>query len=93
MFALLRPSFWRSQRGPTVTARLYTRPGCGLCDEALDLLAPFERRKRLALEVIDIETDPALLRRYLLRIPVLEIEGRAPLEWPFGRTELGRILS
>ena len=90
---MLRPSFWRSRRRPTVTARLYTRPGCGLCDEARDLLASYQRGRRLALEVIDIETDPVLLRGYLLRIPVLEIEGRPPLEWPFGRVELNRVLA
>ena len=56
--------------------RLYARPDCHLCDEArrqlLDLRAgglDFE------LEEIDIETDDRLLRSYLERIPVIELEG------------------
>ncbi len=55
---------------------LYARPDCHLCDEAragLEKLladgASFE------LEEIDIESDDALLRRYLERIPVVELNG------------------
>jgi glutaredoxin len=60
--------------GPLV--RLYARPDCHLCDQAragLDSLRAdgldFE------LEEIDIDTDDALLRRYLERIPVIEVDG------------------
>ena len=56
--------------------RLYGRPDCHLCDQArrglLDLRSDgldFE------LEEIDIETDDELLRRYLERIPIVEVEG------------------
>ncbi len=55
---------------------LYGRPDCHLCDEAragLEKLladgASFE------LEEVDIESDDALLRRYLERIPVIELNG------------------
>jgi glutaredoxin len=61
---------------PSPRVRLYGRPDCHLCDQArrrlLDLRAgglDFE------LEEIDIETDDELLRRYLERIPVVEVEG------------------
>ena len=63
---------------------LYTRPGCHLCDEAReailgmrDGLAPFD------LEEVDIETDEALLRRYLERIPVVSVEGEEVSELVF----------
>jgi len=50
---------------------LYGRPGCHLCDEARVVLerigAPFEE--------VDIESDDALLRRYLERIPVVALDG------------------
>ena len=50
---------------------LYERSGCHLCDEARTVLErighPFERR--------DIEADPALHRRLLERIPVVELDG------------------
>jgi glutaredoxin len=55
---------------------LYARPDCHLCDEAragLDKLlaegASFE------LEEVDIESDDELFKRYLERIPVIELDG------------------
>ena len=61
--------------------RLYGRPGCHLCDEArrglLDLRSDgldFE------LEEVNIEGDDGLLRRYLERIPVIELDGRVVSE-------------
>ena len=50
---------------------LYGRPGCHLCDEARVVLerigAPFAE--------VDIESDDALLQRYLERIPVVTLDG------------------
>lgn len=55
---------------------VYSRPGCHICDEAL---AELERIRAehpgLELEVIDIDRDDELLKRYLERIPVVEIGG------------------
>ena len=59
---------------------LYGRPGCHLCDDARAVLhrvradIPFELVER------DIETDESLLRRYLERIPVVEIAGEEAFE-------------
>jgi glutaredoxin len=59
---------------PTVV--LYGRPDCHLCDEARAGLESL-RADGLAfdLDEIDIESDDALLRRYLERIPVIEVGG------------------
>jgi hypothetical protein len=59
---------------PTVV--LYGRPDCHLCDEARAGLESL-RADGLAfdLDEIDIESDDALLRRYLERIPVVLVEG------------------
>jgi len=56
-----------------VSARLvlYGRDGCHLCDEARTVL----ERIGVEFEEIDIETDDALLRRYLERIPVVALDG------------------
>jgi glutaredoxin len=61
---------------PSRTVRLYGRPDCHLCDEARAGLESL-RAGGLAfrLEEIDIETDEGLLKRYLERIPVVELEG------------------
>ena len=66
---------------PVVT--LYGRPGCGLCDEAEQLLSALAARLGFALEVTNIEDDPGLERRYLFEIPVISLAGeelaRAPI--------------
>jgi glutaredoxin len=58
------------------TVLLYGRPDCHLCDEARDGLermraegAAFEMRE------VDIESDDELFKRYLERIPVIEVDG------------------
>jgi glutaredoxin len=56
--------------------RLYTRPDCHLCDEARTGL---ERLRAdgvaFELEEVDIDSDEALLRHFLERIPVVELNG------------------
>jgi hypothetical protein len=60
---------------------LYSRPGCGLCDEARDVVqglledraARSQPLPRLAER--DITTDPAVERELFDRIPVLELRG------------------
>jgi hypothetical protein len=56
--------------------KLYARPDCHLCDEARNqLLAMRASGGEFELHEIDIESEEGLLRRYLERIPVVEIEG------------------
>lgn len=59
-----------------VRVTLYGRDGCHLCDEARDGLLGL-RAEGLDFELteVDIESDQALLRKHLERIPVIEIEG------------------
>jgi glutaredoxin len=50
---------------------LYGRPGCHLCDEARTVL----ERIGHPFEEVDIEGDDELLARYLVRIPVIALDG------------------
>ena len=63
--------------------RLYGRPGCLLCDEALRELRALANVFGFVIETVDIESDDALLGRYLFDIPVVvagDVElGRAPI--------------
>ena len=58
---------------------LYARAGCALCDEAreaIELTLADRRGRGLPVPVLverDIEADPELHRRYLERIPVVEL--------------------
>jgi glutaredoxin len=68
---------------PAPVVALYRRPGCPLCDEAEALLARLAPHLQFTVEAVDIETDDDLLRRYMLEIPVVAVNGvevaRAPL--------------
>jgi glutaredoxin len=76
---------------------LYSRPGCGLCDETRELLAALlaERASadlaRPTLVERDIEADPALERAYFASIPVVEL-GERRLELATSLTKLRRLL-
>lgn len=66
---------------------LYTRAGCGLCNEAKAELAALSATVPLALEEIDITSDPALERDLFDRIPVIVI-GSQRLEAPIDPRQL-----
>jgi glutathione S-transferase len=55
---------------------LYGRPDCHLCDEARAGLEQL-RRDGVAFELdeVDIDSDDELHRRFLERIPVIELDG------------------
>jgi len=54
---------------------LYTRPGCHLCDEAKGAMLAARCTHLYALQEINIDSDPALSRRYGWDIPVVLING------------------
>ena len=54
---------------------VYSREGCHLCDEALEVLRPLAVEFAVDLRVVDIEADDALHRAYLERIPVVGLDG------------------
>jgi glutaredoxin len=63
---------------------LYGRPGCHLCDEARTVL----ERIGHPFEEVDIETDDALLARYLERIPVIALDGAELYDFFVNEVEL-----
>jgi glutaredoxin len=55
---------------------LYERPGCHLCEETHRALRRIALDRPLEIARVDITGDPALERRYVLRVPVLSAGGR-----------------
>jgi glutaredoxin len=51
---------------------LYSRKNCHLCDDAAALL----RQYGLNPVTVDIDTDPALKKRFDTCVPVVEIDGK-----------------
>jgi Glutaredoxin-like domain (DUF836) len=54
---------------------LYSRPGCGLCEEMLDELAALPCARGIPVDVVDVDGSPSAKARYGHKIPVLMFEG------------------
>jgi glutaredoxin len=74
------------------TVVLYSREGCCLCDDAREILERVRRERPFTLEERDIDSDDALLRAYLERIPVVTIEGVEAFGLFVNESELERRL-
>ena len=71
---------------------LYGRAGCCLCDDARSVLLTVRRERAFALHERDIDSDDALLRAYLERIPVVTIDGVEAFELFVDESEFRRRL-
>jgi hypothetical protein len=71
---------------------LYSRPDCHLCDDARVVLERVRAHVPFELHERDIDGDDDLLRRYLERIPVVEIDGEEAFELFVDEGELRRRL-
>jgi glutaredoxin len=55
---------------------LYTRADCPLCHEMQAVIERVAREMPLALELMDVDGDPALAAAYGHEVPVLLVGGR-----------------
>jgi glutaredoxin len=73
---------------------LYTKPECGLCEEAAEMLARLQKVIRFELESVNIETDSSTYRKFWDRIPVVAVDGEevavAPLDEKILRAALAK---
>jgi len=76
-----------------IPVTIYSRPGCHLCDEMKAVVKQVGATVPLALDEIDISTDPELERVYGLEIPVLFVAGKKVAKYRVGEQELRRILA
>ncbi|MFK3960515.1 MULTISPECIES: glutaredoxin family protein [Bacillales] len=53
---------------------LYSKETCPLCDEAYELLLELQEEEMFSLQIVDIYKDEALLEKFMLMIPVVEID-------------------
>ena len=72
--------------------KLYSRRDCPLCDDAMATLRKHARRHRLEVEVIDIEGNAELEKRFGMEIPVVFIDGRKRFFGQVDEVLLRRIL-
>lgn len=63
---------------------LYGAPGCHLCEDAVAHLEALRGTHRFTLREVDIHSDPEIERRFLIEIPVVEVDGvivtQAPID-------------
>ncbi len=72
--------------------RVYSKPGCHLCEILIEPLVPLIRG-RLDLEVVDIESRPDWLRDYGTRIPVVEFNSEAVCQYELDVAAIQRIIA
>jgi glutaredoxin len=75
------------------TVRLYSRPGCHLCDDARTVILAVRGRVPFAFEEVDVSTDDALELEYGVRIPVVAVDGQERFEISVDAHELARAVS
>ena len=71
--------------------RVYSRPGCHLCELLIDELMPLIRG-RLEIEVLDIDSRPEWKLQYGVRIPVVEYDGKTVCEHHLDNEAIRAIL-
>jgi hypothetical protein len=72
---------------------LVSRPDCGLCEELHAELEALRAQHALPpLELVDVDSDPVLRRRWGLKVPVLLLDGARVCEARLDAAELLRLL-
>ncbi|MET0785329.1 MAG: glutaredoxin family protein [Paenisporosarcina sp.] len=69
--------------------QFYTRPNCSLCEEAKLMLQLVSEDVDLEIEEINIEQEDHIHEKYLIRIPVIEHDGKVIQE---GRVDYPTLL-
>ena len=70
-----------------------SREGCGLCDDMLHGLAELGLSHALPpVEVVDVDGDPELVRRFGLKVPVLLLDGSVICHYTLNSKELLRLV-
>ena len=59
---------------------MYSRPGCGLCDSAREVIRAERMRTPFDYREVDISGDDTLELEYGIRIPVVLVDGRELFE-------------
>jgi len=70
----------------------YTRAGCLLCDVAKGVVDAVRARVAFALDIVDIDTDPALAARWNDEVPVVFVNGKKAFKYTVDAARLERLL-
>jgi glutaredoxin len=59
---------------------MYSRPRCGLCDRAREVILEVAERASFEFDEVNVEGDDDLEIRYGLRVPVVQVDGEELFE-------------
>lgn len=77
----------------TARVTVYSRVGCHLCEQALEVVAQVCAEAGETHEVVDVDSDPALQREYGEQVPVTLVDGRRHDFWRVDATRLRTALA
>jgi glutaredoxin len=77
----------------TSRVRLYSRPGCHLCDDARAVVERVCADLGTSYDEVDITTSPDLMNAYADQIPVTFVDGRQHDFWRVDEARLRRALA
>jgi len=75
---------------PAPRVRIYSKPGCHLCDDARAIIATVCAELGETYDEVDISADTALMGEYGEQIPVTFVDGR---QHDFWRVDPARLRS
>jgi glutaredoxin len=70
-----------------------TRAGCHLCDEAIAVVRSVCAKTGEQYRLVDVDTDPELLRTYSDQVPVTFVDGTQHDFWRVDADRLKRALT
>jgi glutaredoxin len=70
---------------------VYSRPGCHLCDELVDMLLPLVRDLAV-VDVCDVDSRSDWRERFGDRVPVVEVDGRFVCQYSLDAAALKQAL-
>lgn len=71
-----------------IRVTLYGRTDCHLCHEMRAVVEAVARETPLALEEVDVDSDPELVAAYGEEVPVLCVNGRKAFKYRVDRAAL-----
>jgi thioredoxin reductase (NADPH) len=80
---------------PACGARLtvFSRPGCHLCEEAIEQVEPLCRAASVTMQVVNVDERADWRSRYGARIPVICAGDEELSAWPLDRARIEAWLS
>lgn len=72
--------------------RVYSRPGCHLCEQLIDELLPLIRG-RLDLEVRNVDSRPEWKLKYGISVPVVQHDGEIVCQYHLDTAAIRAILA